>query len=47
MLAPHVKDAVNAETIAAPLWRNPIEEQRKAEEDRRILREEFGLTERR
>ena len=46
MIAPHLKEEVSAERIAAPLWRNPAEERRKAEEDRRILREEFGLTER-
>lgn len=46
MIAPHLKEEVSAERIAAPLWRNPTEERRKAEEDRRILREEFGLTER-
>ena len=46
MIAPHLKEEVSAERIAAPLWRNSAEERRKAEEDRRILREEFGLTER-
>nr|DAY31545.1 MAG TPA: hypothetical protein [Caudoviricetes sp.] len=47
MISPHLKEPVGAEKIAAPLWYDPIEERRKQEEDRRILREEFGLEERR
>lgn len=47
MISPHLKEPVSAERIAAPLWYNPVEERQKLEEDRRILREEFGLEERR
>lgn len=45
LIAPHVKEPINAEKIAEPLWQTPADVQKKAEEDRRILYEEFGLTE--
>ena len=45
LIAPHVKEAINAEKIAAPLWQSPEKARQKVEEDRRILYEEFGLIE--
>ena len=46
LISPHVKKPIGAETIADPLWVTEQEKQKQAEKDRRILRAEFGLSER-